>query len=739
MSTIDVQGHSERAEALQAGFFAAPNQWSPVAVGANPDDERALQVSWERHKRGTADRGVLLPFRASEEGPTAWFACAESPSILRALQDELRAFLGPSFIEERPQDRSPDVADAHAVPTIARAGWHAVRFDSANPKADATVLKMWRMYEELVDRRPRRPAYVPSTFHQLRASFDRALLARDEAGALAALAALRERFGVSAENRQFLEIRLQVAFERWDLVAANPLLPQLIRLQLPPETYGDVMEALYRARVHAVEGGGDLDALLERFQEEIVEQAQVLFTTRRTSRRPAVLKAFLLYELLQEKPQTSVCERLLGELPLGAFGKSDAAVRERCGLAASSPGIEEARNSLNAEQFDRAWDLFWAASDSVDALRGLIACAREAEDPAKTAAVLARLDAADAAIRREVEEKSVTRLTKLRSGYHAPPPITALAAQFTRLPGEPEERYVQRWAEYARSADVAFVLAQRDQVGAAIDRLMELTLYEQALFERVYPAWHELFVERAEPSPQWVRLYLVMLEALKERDVFQRTDQELIHQLLVAIVESGDDESYRRAVNTVESVFENNRSPRALSWALDVCDSLAQRRVRDVDAQMRLLAQVIQACQEYASRLDSLQLQQLRLLVAEAKLPPITLPSTAPPDSSEEKGVVVTACRVAIYSLDESATRRAAEILKSLYPIWVIDTNADHVCSNKLKALAKSADVFVFAWRCSKHAAFDCVKSNSRKENLVMARGVGTSSLVKAAIEFLQS
>ena len=94
--------------------------------------------------------------------------------------------------------------------------------------------------------------------------------------------------------------------------------------------------------------------------------------------------------------------------------------------------------------------------------------------------------------------------------------------------------------------------------------------------------------------------------------------------------------------------------------------------------------------------------------------------------------------RVAIYSLDEAATRRAVEILKSLHPRWVIDTNADQVCTDRLKALAHKATVFVFAWRCSKHAAYYCVKASSQKENLVMARGVGTTSLVAAAIEFLQ-
>ena len=229
-----------------------------------------------------------------------------------------------------------------------------------------------------------------------------------------------------------------------------------------------------------------------------------------------------------------------------------------------------------------------------------------------------------------------------------------------------------------------------------------------------------------------------MLEALRARDVFQRTDQELIHQILVAIVESGDDASYRKAVDAVSKVFGVIRSPQALGWALDVCDSLSQRRVRDADTRLRLLTQVIQACQDFSSRLDPLQTYQLRLLAREAQLEPPELPEAPRSDHEQTQALDETRYRVAIYSLDEAATRRAVEILKSLRPHWVIDTNADQVCTDRLKALAHKANVFVFAWRCSKHAAYYCVKANGQKEGLVLARGVGTSSLVQAAVEFVR-
>ena len=738
MDSPDRSESANRAQALQAAFFATPNRCTPSSLGGDADVQRTYDACLRHHASGETDRAVLLPFRAKADGPTAWYACAATPQMVTALQEEMRAFLGPSFVTERPTGRVHDEADQHALPLIEDSLWHAIRFDAPDARTDEVVLRGWSLYDELLRRRPRVASYVASTFHQLRASFDRALLARNESHAQAAMATLRERFGVSAENRRFLEIRLDAAFERWDSIVAHPLLPQLLHVQLPPETYGDVMEALYRVHIQPYEAVTSLDPVLEQFKETVAGPAQSLFSTRRTSRRPAVLKAFLLYELLQPEPQLAVCESLLQELPAGAFGAIDRLLRETCARRPLVDEIEPANNALANEQFDRAWDLYWSLPDGVDVLRGLIACARESADPAKTDAVLNRLEATDAPIRAAVESASATRLANLRATYREPPLPEKLSDQFNRMLDEPTERYVERWIEFARSVEPARLLAENGMVDAAVDCLVRHAIDDPALFERLYPLWHELFIERIDPDRRLAPLYLEMMEALRVRDVFQRTDQELLHQTLVTIVDSGDDAAYRQAVDVIAKIFEAIRSPQAIGWALDVCDSLALRRTRDVDARMRLLTAVVQACREFSARLEPLQIRQLQLLVSEARL---ELPSLGPArsDDSVDDPSEEPSYRVVFYSLDEASTQRAVNLLRVQHPTWVIDTNADHVCSERLKSLARHAQVFVFAWRCSKHAAYYCVKANSPKDNLVMARGVGTTSLVAAAVEHLKS
>ena len=737
MSSPDIQIWRHRAAELQAAFFVSPNRCDPSVASDDPQAQSVLQACLKRHAFGVIDRGVLLPFRASTTGPTAWFVCANSIRMLRALHEEVRAFIGPTYAKERAQNRSPDAADQHALPIIQAAGWFSLRLDSPDLRSDAQLLNQWRLYEDLLGRRPRAASYMPSTFHQLRASFDRALLARNEVAAQAAMVAMRERFGLSAENRLYLDIRLSAAFERWEAIAQHPLLPRLVDLQLPPETYGDVMEGLYRSHVEVFEKGPTLEPLLEQFRAEIAIPAQQLFKTRRTSRRPAVLKAFLLHELQQDEPQWAVCEGLLQRLPEDIFGAVDTLVREWCTKVPQAASLETARAALENEQFDRAWELLWVLPDSIDVLRGLIACARESADPAKASAILTRLGATETSIRLSVESASATRLANLRASHRPPAGPPERTPPFTRWTKEPAENYIERWAEFVRSVESTTLLAHKNTVNSVVECLTHHAIDDPALFERLYPLWHELFLERTDPSPLLVPVYLEMLEALRARDVFQRTDQELVHQVLVAIVVSGGDAAYRQAIDTVSKIFEAIRSPQALGWALDVCDSLSQHRVRDTDARLRLLTQVIQACLEFSSRLEPVQTCQLRLLAKEAHLDTPVLPDADRSIGEAIKSLDETLYRIAIYSLDEAASRRAAEILKTLHPGWEIETNADPVCTDRLKSLARKAHVFVFAWRSSKHAAFYCVKASTKRENLVMARGIGTTSLVTAAVEFL--
>lgn len=731
---LDRDLEAERATALQTAVFSPPN-----TLRSNTFSELESTLRW--HAQGHSDRPVLLPFKADGEVPVAWYACARTDSMVRAVTHEIGAFLGPSYIRIEPSDREPDAADAHMLPPISRALWQPIRFTGLSFQAEKIVQQQWLRYWRLLDRRPIAASHVPQTFVQVRAAFDRALAAHNEPGALAALAALRERFGLSAENRLYLDIRRAAAFGRWDEIVRHRLLHTIVHLRLPPETYGDVMEAIYEAEVAPFERAPRVEDLLDRFRESMAETARPLFRTRRTSKRPVVLKAFVLYELAQEDPHASACVRLLRELPDNAFGGLDTAVRKYVSQLATLDGYRAAQLAIDREQFDRAYELLWSLPDDAQVLQSLVLCARESDDPTKAVAVLDRLANASPQIREAVQRGVPVRLQRLRAlgtKYQQKDRAT-LAEQFVQRTDESSDEYVERWREFARSTPPDMLLKDPAAPSAAAECLTRLVVEQPDLFERLHALWHELFVDRVDPDRQLIPVYAALLETLRARGDSSDTDLGLIRQTLLALVKAGPDTTtYRSAVDEVHEIFKDVRSPHVIAWALDVCDLLAIAPTRDTDARMRLLLSVLQACIEFRARMTPTERELLRLLLVEAGLavPPNLAVEGQPADSPSRPSM--EGRLVVFYSLDEAATKRATQILARLYPELKVERSADTVCTPSLKSLAQHADIFVYAWKSSKHAAYDCIKGAIKnKDQLIMARGGGTTSLVEAAFRLL--
>lgn len=739
MSESAQQEQAARAILFQRRFFAPPNRFvyedDPCASAEPMMTELARSLL--RHRQGFGDRPLLLPFRAYDVEPITWFACAPLGAMARALAAELEGFLGPSYARFAMAERDPDAADQHIEPLLQEEEWCAIRFEAIALTGDQRILQQWILYWQLLDRRPRAPVYVPQTFEQSRAAFDRALSARNEQAARAVLGALHERFGLSAENRLFLEIRLAAALERWDDIARHPLLSTLVYLVLPRETYGDVMEALYLVNVQPAESANELEGLLDAFRTSVATTAARLFRSRGTSERIAVRKSFLLHELIQPRPDGQLAAQQLANLNDGAFGRLDAAVRAHVAGLASLGSHHEAKQALKEEKFDRAYELFWPLEDDFDVLAALVLCAREAEDPAKAGAVLRRLEAASPALRSKVRSELPHRANRLEElARRQRPAITRWSDQLLQAPGEAEENFVERWRELARSSDPADVMREANVGEVVAPLLLDLAIGRPQIYEQIYPLVHELFVERCAPDKRLVPVYEALIETLRLRDVFAAPELELLHQTLSVTLNAGVSASaYTKVVGEVAAVFSQLRSPQVLTWALSVCDTLALSPVGDVDARLRLLTAVVQCGLDCVTRLDPMQRALLQLLAGEAGLVLPALPTdlagaveTMAP--SEFEGLV------AFYSLDEAAARRASDLLAGLCPRVRVECSAELVCTPRLRKLAKSADVFVFAWKSSKHAAYDCVKAAVLdKDSLVMAPGGGATSLLATALQ----
>jgi hypothetical protein len=604
---------------------------------------------------------------------------------------------------------------------------------------DARLLEKWGMYCELLNRRPPVMAQSPKNFNALRADFDCALLVRDEGAARLALAAMRDRFGLSAENRIYLEIRLFAGLEQWEKIAGHRLLSTLIKLNLPQETYGDILEGLYMADVYPFEQGTNLSTVLAEFNANLLDKAHPLFRTRRQSKRPAVIKSFIFFELLQSKPQLEVINQLLDLLPLGAWGPIETDLRQA--VARLRPPEDPAKLGWLAfehEQFDRAYELLSELPESVDVLRALIRCVDEARDSSRAQAVISRMSKVMDSVRTEVElrcPRTWPRVLELGRLVLDVKLTWAQRMSWRIEQGESFDAYIDRWREWARSAKVDDLTLEQDFGKHAAELLEHLALEQPLAFCRTVPLWHEVFVSNSDPDPQLKPVYAALLETLRLPDTFGDVELRLVRDVLGHLVRAGlTEQEYAKTLDDVRQVFERVRSPHHMRWALDVCDLLAMEACPDPDARLRLLSAVAQAGQEFAVRLGQANAAMLRMLTQEGGIDQI-FPTVELEPVENEAVSAAEVGMIGIYSLDEAASNRAVKVLKSMYSDIDVRINGDAVCTPQLKSLAQRAAIFVIAWKTSKHAAYFCIKAASRSgQSLEMAQGAGTSSLVSAAV-----
>jgi hypothetical protein len=91
---------------------------------------------------------------------------------------------------------------------------------------------------------------------------------------------------------------------------------------------------------------------------------------------------------------------------------------------------------------------------------------------------------------------------------------------------------------------------------------------------------------------------------------------------------------------------------------------------------------------------------------------------------------------VAIYTLTESAAVRARDFLVRNFDGVAVSLSSDHVATDRLSSLARSADIFVIATRSAKHAATTFIEAQRPKTRPpVYTSGRGSVSLVRAVLE----
>jgi hypothetical protein len=748
-------------------FFSGRNQlrWKDLKSNKVPEFWSSEVTGWLAllEARGTSTP-VCLPL-VSEDGSVQWYAGARSLQGSHALADELHAFVGPSYsgFDDRPHQLDPNDPQEAALKNFFVGS--VFRVEGHTEKQVSNLNRVFSLFRTLLIRRPSslRPAIRP--FGVVRGLFDRAISAGNEVEARALLAEMQRSGRLTSENLKFLEVRLLAGLGLWDqIVLESNLLTDLTDFRLPPRVVRDVSEAFFRFYVQPFDEKGGLEACLEKLRASSLMRLDKLFSQRHNIQHPAVIKVFLLRELLRDQIDRVYADTLFSDLsdndttPLVLeISKVLKAKQAPDPKEVEPPDLrQQADAAYDEDDYDRALVLYLKVPADFNSVRRMIVCARFAGDEKSAREVIGHV-ATDPSI--ELDERTLGALETLKKQANPIPepeasPDSEGAAASTEVAewlnwarwvtnGADQQKALATLRQHSEAWSVEALCQDHESVAAFSSLIGNAGGEAEQIFKAAFDDIFQTFLLDLEHPPSSLKpLYRDLLFLLAASESLSRNDLSVTTQLTSSLLAFGlTAPEYQEVIDLLNDLFESERALRSLDWALDLVEELVLERCQDEEARLRFFTNVSLFAQQSAHRITESQRRALESLYQDFALEvPDELKDVTDSEPDEDSKSVserLAGKRIGIYTLIEPAGKRAADRLKQLAPDSEILLNSDHECSERLSALAKSADIFIFAWKSSKHQAFYCVKDHRPKDlPLLQPLGKGSASIIREVLDY---
>jgi hypothetical protein len=735
-------------------FFSGQNQltWQNIESGQAATNHLAQVIPWLRFLNGSKiDCPIVLPL-FGKEGPKVWYGMAPDEQVFSQLVEEIGSFIGPSFSDYRGDWSDLSSDSEHELALKERFGTRVIKFSAQRSNDKSEIERSLLLYQSLLARRPSMSERVQRPFGKIRGDFDRALLAGNASRAQAFLDELKTSGRVDASQQRCLEVRFLAGLGRQEELARNqPLISSVADLALPAQTLVDVIEALYETYIRPIEAE-DSQRVFSAFKLHIIRSfGDSLFKDRKGIRHPTVLRAFLLFELIQPEPNAKKCNLILSTYAENAEGRDLATLwckgiqENKAPVIEPLPRLEIARQAIADEDYSTALDLCFELLPEYWAYSTLLRCAVELNSLEVTLKVLEAVRTVSNEVKDRFTPKDHVRLESLLS-------VTDVSSQdnldsgwigWAREIANGMSRTsamsllnesITKWSvdEYAHDVDRCALLAQI--IGNA-------NKDQEAIYRDTFPFLVEFFVERPDqPCRTFTPIYATIIKILGWSGALSADELEIVSSLTLALLTSGPSQSvYIECVDDLHEIIKANNSPIHLDWALNISELLALYPAQDGgDLRLRFFTEVISIVSAAPHRITVTQRDVLETLAKDycclnllESLPACDneIGSQKLAVDSEFKGLI------GIYTLTEGAGQRAKCILQRRFPESRVETNNDYVATDRLISLANNADVFVFAWKSSKHQAYYCVKESRQEREIIMPSGKGAASIVKSALD----
>jgi len=727
-------------------FFTNPNKIHLLAEGKISPSDWVDDISYWLDGGSSADHGTICLPVLYDDGRLEWIATARNEQAFRAIRDEIEAFIGPSYAKEIRLDTS-GTGDS-LVDAITQTNHNKVyRIIAANPDAAQAIRVALKKYAALLNRRPNLNRIVNRSFGLVRSDFEKALALGDEVSAFRIAAEMKNGHRLTLENHRYIDIRLLAGLGKWQELAGNvQLLNSLRDLHLPVRVFVDVMDALYHSILEPDLEKLDALATQKAFSAHPVSKMGSLFGTRHGVKKHTVVTMFLLHESLKTDCDHQYVDTLFESLDSG-FDWLREVIRPLFTGATSDipdaiPDLQLANEAFDDFEYDLAYTLYQKLPKSTNALGKMIRCVEQIGDPKLVSQFVKIVEALDSDLVSGMKPRQLDAYHQLKENMSSDSrPTDWLSWVEWVKAGAGLEKSREVLEQEALRWEPKELISSPKMLNQLSDEFHGLDDEALSVVQAGIPYLYESFADeesKFDPTLQQFFCDVLMVSCLKEST--NLNDLEFDLQLASAILDAGTSaDIYGEVVGYLSDLVESNESITNFDWQLDLAEMLALRPAPDQgEARTRLFARMLRYSTAVAHRLSPVQRSILDLLCRDYL---VELPAgVANQDHEDHDSQTLedqTERSIGIYSLTTSAAQRAKKTFEEMWPGIQVTLNEDHECTERLKNLARSSDIFVFAWRSSKHQAYYCIKKNrDMKLPFLQPLGKGSASIIRAVTDF---
>ncbi|MCB2399375.1 protein DpdD [Rhizobium ruizarguesonis] len=660
--------------------------------------------------------GAMIPVVIPGEGLQVIVA-TNTMMAWRRLSPVLKSFSGPTLTSF--SGIAEPLPTTHAfyerVALTSPAATCIMRIPQGRTSLLSALRALVRVRETLA-RAPDLSSSIPESTSWLLARFqDNLNVGRRDAAAVI-LARLRDELRLDALNTKFLEVQLLAAFGDWSAIVSLPGFASLRLARKPPAISVLLLEALYQTAIAVPFDAENRASVVDTYEKSVRALAQPMLVVPVPSTLTDGGWRLYALEAHLSPSRGDIAKALLGNRPSLGWMVDDLLPVAESDVEPSS--VESIRTPLDDAR---------SALIQVDA-------AEAVDNLALAKAALAKLAPEELALLREAQPFSAAmRLTDEVPSDVVPSSWTEWLTK-SDDPSFTSALDIARhgkdeWSFETTGSDPAHVAALVAALNHTQGDALASERTSQALPFLV--AWLQRDPDFPTPAMSSVYSSLLTLFALNSArgGTVYESSQVLIEALLVGGLGSQD---YKALIADIDELAGPAFGVDMVYWILDTIEAFMRASAPDANDRQTFLHGTLARTAPLYGRLSSLQQTAVKKLAGELGWSLDTFGVNIEQPSADDFSARLKGKRIAIYSLTESSSRQAKSAIEELEPTAIVDCNADHGGSPRLRALAENSDIFVMTWLSAKHAATEFIREHRGSHTLLYAQGRGFSSILRA-------